>query len=257
MDEKGTILLVNKDHIFNDLIVQAVASEAYQVISCREPERVGELVTREVDLVILDTAVPNGLELLEQVRSTFPSTKIIALVDSDSAIESMRLQGIGIVDKRESLETLLAAVRFALNAKVWFRSDDKYRVLVVDDDEVPLRAISDFLAENGYAALTAKDGREAIAAIGLDPSIAVVLLDLMMPQVGGIEALTEIGKLKPHPAVIMMTVLADQEVAQMAMKLGASDYLTKPIDFNALKASLSAAVNHFEYMKQSWWKRHA
>lgn len=257
MDEKGTILLVNKDHIFNDLIMQAVASEAYQVISCQEPERVGELVTKKVDLVILDTAVPNGLELLEQIRSTFASTKIIALVDSESTIESMRLQGVGIVDKRGSLEALLTAIRFALNAKVWFQPEDKYRILVVDDDEVILRTVSDFLANNGYAVLTAKDGSEAIAAIDLDPSLAVVLLDVVMPQAGGIEALIEIGKLKPHPAVIMMTVLEDQEVAQLAMKLGASDYLTKPVDFNALKASLSAAVNHFEYMKQSWWKRHS
>ena len=107
MDEKGTILLVSKDQIFNDLIVQAVASEAYQVISCQEPERVGELVTPEVNLVISDAAFPNGLELLEQLCSTFASTNIIALVDSDSAVESMRLQGIGIVDKRQSLDALL------------------------------------------------------------------------------------------------------------------------------------------------------
>lgn len=257
MDEKGTILLVNKDHIFNDLIVQAVASEAYHVVSWQEPERIGELVSGKVALIILDVAVPNGLELLEQVRSTFPSTKIIALVDSDSSLESMRLEGIGIVDKRGSLEALFTAIRFALNTKAWFRSGDNHRVLVVDDDEVLLHTVSEFLANNGYAALTAKDGREAIAAIDLDPSLAVVLLDIVMPQLGGIETLTEIGKIKPHPAVIMMTVLEDQEVAHLAMKLGASDYLVKPVDFDALKASLSAAVNHFEYMKQSWWKRHS
>ncbi len=257
MDEKGTILLVNKDHIFNDLITRALAAEDYHVVSCQEPEKVGEVASGKVALVIVDAAVPNGMELLEHIRSTFPSTKIITLVESDSAVESMRLQGIGIVDKRGSLEALLTAIRFALNAKVWFRSDSKYRVLVVDDDEVIRRCGSDFLEDNGYSALTAQDGSEAIAAIDLDPSCAVVLLDLIMPQVGGIEVLKEIGKLKPHPAVIVMTTLMDREVAKLAMKLGASDYLTKPVDFNALKASLSAAVNHFEYMKQSWWKRHS
>jgi DNA-binding response OmpR family regulator len=256
MDEKGTILLVSKDHIFNDLIVQAVASEAYQVISCQEPERIGELVTPEVNLFIVDAAFPNGLELLEQIRSAFASTNIIALVDSDSAVESMRLQGIGIVDKRQSLEALLKAIRFTLRVAAWSRSNNDH-VLVVDDDRLILHAVSDFLVSNGYTALTAQDRTEAIAAINLDPSLAVVLLAVMMPQVGGIETLTEIMKLKPHPAVIMMTAVKDQAVVNLAMKLGASDYLAKPVDFDALKASLSAAVNHFEYMKQSWWQRHS
>jgi DNA-binding NtrC family response regulator len=83
----------------------------------------------------------------------------------------------------------------------------------------------------------------------------VVLLDVSMPQMGGMEALGHIMDCDNPPSVIMMTAVADREVARQAMKTGAFDYILKPFDFASIDASVVACVSQREFKKQPWWKR--
>jgi len=85
--------------------------------------------------------------------------------------------------------------------------------------------------------------------------IGAVLLDLRLPGRGGMEVLREIHKKNPRTGVIMLSGLADREIARQAIKLGAFDYLTKPPDFPALQSTLIACLSHSEYQAQSWWKK--
>ncbi len=113
-------------------------------------------------------------------------------------------------------------------------SDPKYKILCVDDEPLNLELLEAYLIPEGYEVFKAADGHSAIQMVeAVKPH--VVLLDIMMPGIGGIDTLKEIKKIDPHVGVIMVTALEDDEVAKCALELGAFDYVTKPIDFEHLK----------------------
>jgi len=77
-----------------------------------------------------------------------------------------------------------------------------------------------------------------------------------MPEVGGLEALKAIMVSDPHPNVIMITSVADREIAQQALKTGAFDYILKPFSLDTVESSITACLSRAAYKKQkSWWKR--
>ena len=96
------------------------------------------------------------------------------------------------------------------------------------------RLLQDFLTSKGYEVATALNGAEALAKVReMKPDI--VLLDIIMPGMGGIDTLKEIKKIDPSIAVIMVTAVVDEELANRAVKLGAFDYITKPINIEYLE----------------------
>ena len=103
--------------------------------------------------------------------------------------------------------------------------------------------------------LSAADGERALELVDQHPGIGAVLLDLRLPGRGGMEILREIQKRNPRTGVIMLSGLADREVARQAIKLGAFDYVTKPPDFPTLQSTLIACLSHSAYQSQAWWKK--
>ena len=94
--------------------------------------------------------------------------------------------------------------------------------------------MQNFLTSKGYEVDTALNGAEALAKVK-EKKPDIVLLDIMMPGIGGIDTLKEIKKIDPRIAVIMVTAVIDEELANRAVKLGAFDYITKPIDIDYLE----------------------
>jgi DNA-binding NtrC family response regulator len=110
------------------------------------------------------------------------------------------------------------------------------RILVVDDSESIRRYLTDWLVQQGYRADSAEDGRRALALLdaGLMPDL--VLLDVMMPNMDGLEVLRAIRERAPRLPVVMVSVVASARTIVDAMRAGASDYLSKPLDESALAA---------------------
>ena len=116
----------------------------------------------------------------------------------------------------------------------------KNKILLVDDEEIMLKYLSRFLIKKGFDISTAMNGNEALEKIKKQDFI-VVLLDVLMPGMDGIETLREIKKIKPMTEVIMLTGHASVQVAMQGMKLGAFDYLIKPFDQDKLLTKLQMA----------------
>jgi len=111
------------------------------------------------------------------------------------------------------------------------------RILVVDDEIHVVRLLKKFLTSKGYEVYTATSGQEAIEqAKTVNPH--VIMLDIIMPGMGGIDTLKEIKKNNPKVAVVMLTAVIDEELAKRAIELGADDYITKPIDLNYIETNL-------------------
>jgi DNA-binding response OmpR family regulator len=115
------------------------------------------------------------------------------------------------------------------------------RILIVDDELEILNIVSSFLTDRGYDCVTASNGDEAVEVVAADLEIQVVLMDVVMPGRNGIETLKSLMGLDPHPHVIMMTARADEKIFE-AVRHGAVDYVLKPIDFEALDATLAASM---------------
>ncbi len=115
------------------------------------------------------------------------------------------------------------------------------RVLVVDDEEIVRESLGGWLEKDGYQVTRAPDGRAAVERMK-GGRWNVVLVDLKMPGLDGLQVLEEARKLQPDAAVIIMTAYATVDTAVTAMKLGAFDYLVKPFDPEELTLLMKKVV---------------
>jgi two-component system nitrogen regulation response regulator GlnG len=115
------------------------------------------------------------------------------------------------------------------------------KILVVDDEAEIRSLLAAVLQSKGYEVVTAEDGAAALQAVPRERP-AVILMDLSMPRMNGMDALPELKRLDPELPVIICTAHADLATAVRAMKLGAYDYLTKPFDVELLILTLERAV---------------
>lgn len=108
------------------------------------------------------------------------------------------------------------------------------KILCVDDEIEVCNLLYDFFMPKGYEVIKATDGKEALEKVKSEKP-DLVFLDIRMPQMSGIEVLKEIKKINKTVPVIMATVVKDEESAKNAIKLGATDYVTKPFSFDYLE----------------------
>jgi DNA-binding NtrC family response regulator len=116
-------------------------------------------------------------------------------------------------------------------------------LLLVDDEQSFVEAMSQRLRRRGFIVSYACSGEEALHRLEADDSIEVVVLDVKMPEMDGIETLRMIKKKHPLVKIIILTGHATVNSAIEAMKLGASDYLMKPCDLEELVLKVKAAAN--------------
>ena len=114
-------------------------------------------------------------------------------------------------------------------------------ILVVDDEENIRSLLKLTLEEAGYEVDSASNGLEAVQKMS-ERGFDLVLLDIKMPGMDGIQALCKITIDWPHTAVIILTVVADIDTATKAMKLGAYDYLTKPFRLDDVLLAVQRAM---------------
>ncbi len=118
----------------------------------------------------------------------------------------------------------------------------RFAILVVDDEKATLRGVSLVLRSHGLEpVLTCSDGREVAGLLEEHP-VSLLLLDLIMPNIGGEEILQSVSETHPDLPVIVVTADADVETAVRCMKLGAVDYLLKPLEAERLIATVERTL---------------
>jgi len=117
------------------------------------------------------------------------------------------------------------------------------KILIVDDEPAHRQMIRAVLEAEGYAIEEAGDGKEAVNCVR-KRFYDLILMDIRMSKMSGIEALKEIKLINPGIAVIVMTAYASVSTAVEALKSGAYDYLTKPLDIDELKILVTKALHH-------------
>ena len=126
---------------------------------------------------------------------------------------------------------------------------EKVRILVVDDEETVRSLFRRTLEEAGYEIATAANGEEALREVS-EREPEVVLLDIKMPGLSGIEILGKLATDWPDICVIMVTAVVDTQTAVEAMKLGAYDYITKPFKPNDVVRKMQKALGKRDSLLQ-------
>ncbi len=122
------------------------------------------------------------------------------------------------------------------------------RILIVDDDETIRDTLHELLSQE-YACQTAETAEKAFARLEAD-SYDVVLTDISMPGLSGLELLGHIRQKFPNTPVIMISGIGDHEHAQGLIKLGAFDFLLKPFTLEVVEKSVKRAVDYGRHLKE-------
>ncbi|QDF36490.1 HAMP domain-containing protein [Bradyrhizobium symbiodeficiens] len=212
------------------------------------------------DCVVLDLRLPDmsGFEVLDQIRNDEALSNIPVVVFTGrelSAEEDAELHTMArsiVVKGVESPERLLDETALFLHRVITELPVEKQRMLeklnssdedligktalLVDDDARNIFALSSVLERRGMKVLTATTGREAVTLVESNPEIAIVLMDIMMPQMDGYQT---IGVIRENPAfarlpIIALTAKAMKGDREKCLEAGASDYLAKPVNTDQL-----------------------
>jgi HAMP domain-containing protein/CheY-like chemotaxis protein/signal transduction histidine kinase len=227
-------------------------------------EALAAITEEPFDCMVLDLRLPDmtGFDVLERMRDT-PSLNdlpVVVFTGKDlSSEEDARLHTLArsvVVKGVESPERLLDETALFLHRVVsdlppekqimldrLHRSDDALigkKVLVVDDDVRNIFALSSVLERRGMVVLTAGTGREAIGTLESTPGIAIVLMDIMMPEMDGYETM-QVMRQNPdfrRLPIVALTAKAMKGDREKCLEAGASEYLAKPVNTEQLLSTL-------------------
>jgi two-component system NtrC family response regulator len=118
-----------------------------------------------------------------------------------------------------------------------------YNILVIDDEAAQRDILTGYLKKKGYKIFSASSGREGIEIAGRN-SVDIILSDFKMPDLNGIEVLEQVKKINPEISFVIVTAYGTVENAVKAMRLGAFDYISKPVDLDELDLMIERVIEH-------------
>ncbi len=127
---------------------------------------------------------------------------------------------------------------------------DPIHILIVDDDPAVRDVLLEGLHDSGYVCESACDGVEALEKFR-GAGFEIVVSDIDMPQMDGVRLLQEIKKIRPDTEIVMLTGVLDVEIAIQSMRLGASDYLTKPFNLAEVRITLERALEKQRLVREN------
>lgn len=265
VDTEGKVLIIEDDEKQCYAVQELLEGRGFATASAfNAEEALQQLEQENIELVILDLGLPDvpGIELLEQIRDREQSQKMPIIVltgqDVDKAdVSRLESQQCSVVIKTEHSdqrlldETALCLRQLeddgvvpkperarAANSRTVLKNKT---ALVVDDDDRNISALSSLLEEHLMKVVVAYNGREALEKLEEHREVEIVLMDVMMPEMDGYEAIRNIRrdperKNLPVIAVTAKTMKGDREAS---LEAGASEYISKPIDTEKLLTLLS------------------
>jgi CheY-like chemotaxis protein len=247
-----SILCVDDDPEILDLLKEYFTQQGFVVFTATDGVEAFLQVKQWMPrAVVMDLFMPRlgGIGALARIKALNPGVAVILTSGMVNALDLVTEAGLtvdGLLPKpldlmklSDTLERIgivppaSRATRLASNRPRPIRA----RVLVVDDELEIRKMVSERLRDKGYDVREAVDGEAALAALPeYRPNI--VLLDLMMDGIGGMETLRRIKAEAPETCVIIVTAIEDMETARATLGCGASDYVTKPFSMQYLDSVL-------------------
>jgi len=249
-----TILCVDDDPDVLWALQEYLAAQGYHVITATNGVEAFLQVSRQRPrAVILDLFMPRlgGLGALDRIRRMDASITVIIISGVEGAVEMIREAGLSVAGTLAKPFKLAEILGLLVQAGILPPKTApaepparpsrpvRKRILVVDDERAVRDMLTDYLQDKGYEAEGVASGEEALRRL---PEFRpqVVLLDVMMAGISGVDTLKRIKALPQETCVVMVSGLEDVETARRTLTLGAADYIAKPVDFAYLDSVLEA-----------------
>ena len=255
-DSLPSILCVDDDVDVLELLKEYFTEQGFVVLTATNGVEAFLQVKRwQPKAVILDLFMPRlgGIGALGRIKALNPDVVVILVSGMGNALELVTEAGLSVagaftkpLNLMQLSETLARSGVVAPAALVaaaaggdatQARRPVRARVLVVDDELEFRKVLAEYLEDRGFDVMEAQDGEEALLRVP-DFHPHIVLMDVMMAGMGGVEALRRIKTTAPETCVIMVTAVEDIDSARAALPPGASDYVTKPFSFQYLDSVL-------------------
>jgi DNA-binding NtrC family response regulator len=243
------ILCVDDEPEVLDLLSQYLAGHGFAVRTARSVrEAVLEAKRWMPKALIADLVMPRhgGLDAVDRVREINPGVVVVLISGRPDLLRAASAAGLCVagafpkpLDLRRMRDALVEAgvVPVRPSREAGAGPVGQPRVLVVDDDREVREILAEYVRRRGFAVIEAGRGEEALTHVGTSGA-DIVLLDISMPGLGGVETLKRIRAGASGTPVVMITANSDVRLAQHTLALGAVDYLAKPVDFGYLDAVL-------------------
>jgi DNA-binding response OmpR family regulator len=245
---KNDILVLDYDEKKYKTILEVFIKKGYVVKTIEAVARDCPKVEADMLLFRADILKEQVFDLLSQYKKGNPSLPILVTIDpaaSKETIEKFKEYGsTGYLSDSMPLYQLIFAIYEMLSCiKPKKPETSEYNlgdsILIIDDEPDICEYTQKFLTQQGYRVYTLTDPRQAEKEIeSINP--AIVLLDIVMPQMDGLQVLERIKKINPNIRVVMMSGVKDDFICKQAIKDGASDYLVKPFSLDQLKFTVLA-----------------
>jgi len=257
-----TILIIDDDRMNCELIQSVFTRHGYQVLIATKGQDGLALFRHHAPRVtILDLRMPemDGLTVLKEIRAYDPQAPVIILGGGATDDQENQARGLRVTDfirKGLSLDVLVESVNRVVQqparpgpapasalpaAGAAIAADTGETVLVVDDEQLVRDLLVRFLTLRGYKALGARDGPEALAMAAQAPP-DLILLDLIMPGMDGVEVLRQLRQRDYRGGVIIITGSHDEESLDEAWSLGPQEVIGKPIDLERMLMSIQLVL---------------
>ncbi len=260
------LLVIEPDESRRNHILECIEGEDVDVVAAADNDAARRILdNRRIDCLVLGaqtSGAPADFEPADLAgEGTFSKLPIIVYGNEDNVDDGAswkRLGEVGTVCRVHSADRLLDMSSYFLHRDVsrlpeskrqvlldLHESDkilDNKKVLIVDDDMRNIFALSSVLEEHEMVVLSADNGRDAIRVLQMEPDVDIVLIDIMMPEMDGMETMREIRKIQrlKNLPIIAVTAKAMKGDREKCIEAGAWDYLSKPVDTEQMLAVLRA-----------------
>ncbi len=247
-NKKNTILIVDDDSLICDIIDKELKRNFFSTFIANNGKEAFDILNKhKVDIILLDIFLPDisGMEMLGQIKKKWDNIEAVIITGHSSqemAIKALRQGAIDYLEKPVNFEELNISIGRATE-KIVEKANLIYRhsILLVDDEKELIERLARILIKEGYDVFSAYNGKEGFQ-ICQKNKIDIIISDIEMPVMGGIEFLERIKKAQRDIEVIMMTGFGDENLAIEALRKGAINYLRKPIDLDELLIAIEQAI---------------
>ena len=262
------VLIVEDEALVSEIVRRALESAGYPVVgsAANGAEALEMALASRPDVVIMDIDLPDldGLEVAHLLQAAKPLPIVVLTAhETPELIERAGAVGVGAyLTKPPNARELDRAIRISVarfaelqslrHEKATLEAVSQPTVMFVDDDEEARQMYTLLLRRAGYTVVAVSSAEEALKRLDEMPA-DLVISDIMMPGLSGLDLLKKIRERRPDCAVILITAYANVEMAVQALRAGAFDYLTKPVETKKLLDTVARAGEALRWR----WKHQA